>query len=142
MYQAVVDRFPSMDAVVMAAAVSDYRPKATAAEKIKKLSDHEVLELERTKDILSHLGKTKEDQILVGFAAETENLLENATEKLRRKNPDFIVANDVSAANAGFISDTNEVTILWPDGRVEPLPLDDKSVIAEQIWDRVESLWQ
>jgi phosphopantothenoylcysteine decarboxylase/phosphopantothenate--cysteine ligase len=141
MHQAVADEFPQMDAVVMAAAVSDYRPKAVEPEKIKKAADNEMLELERTEDILFYLGVRKERQILVGFAAETENLLENAREKLHQKKLDLIVANDLRAADAGFQSETNQVTILWPEGRVESLPLDDKEVIAEQIWDRVESLW-
>jgi phosphopantothenoylcysteine decarboxylase/phosphopantothenate--cysteine ligase len=142
MYQAVVEEFPKMDAVVMAAAVSDYRPRVSAAEKIKKLGDGESLELERTEDILLRLGELKEGQILVGFAAETDRLLENAREKLHRKNLNFIVANDLTAADAGFASDTNEVTVLWPGGEAERIPLETKEVIAEEIWDRVERLWQ
>ena len=79
---------------------------------------------------------------MVGFAAETDNLLESAKEKLRRKNLNFIVANDLTSANAGFASDTNEVTILWPGGEVERILLETKEVIAHEIWDRVERLWQ
>jgi phosphopantothenoylcysteine decarboxylase/phosphopantothenate--cysteine ligase len=142
MHQAVVEHMVQVDAVVMAAAVSDYRPKVTAPEKIKKSDDNESLELERTDDILFRLGELKDNQILVGFAAETENLLENAKEKLQQKNLDFIVANDLTAASAGFGSDTNEVTILWPGGEVENLPLESKELIAAHIWDRVERLWQ
>ena len=142
MHQAVVEQMVQVDAVVMAAAVSDYRPKVTASEKIKKSDDKESLELERTDDILFRLGELKNNQILVGFAAETENLLENAKEKLQQKNLDFIVANDLTAASAGFGSDTNEVTILWPGGEVENLPLEGKEVIAAHIWNRVERLWQ
>lgn len=142
MHQAVVEHMEQADAVVMAAAVSDYRPKVTASEKIKKSDNNEILELERTDDILFHLGKLKNNQILVGFAAETDNVLENAKEKLQQKNLDFIVANDLTAASAGFGSDTNEVTILWPGGEVENLPLESKEVIAAQIWNRVERLWQ
>jgi phosphopantothenoylcysteine decarboxylase/phosphopantothenate--cysteine ligase len=142
MYEAVTERYTQMDAVVMAAAVSDYRPKKRAAEKIKKIRPRESLELEKTEDILLRLGKLKQGQILVGFAAETEDLLENATVKLRQKNLDFIVANDLTAANAGFGSDTNEVSILWPGGEVENLPSKSKEVIAIEIWDRVERLWQ
>jgi phosphopantothenoylcysteine decarboxylase/phosphopantothenate--cysteine ligase len=142
MYEAVTERYTQMDAVVMAAAVSDYRPKKRAQEKIKKIKARESLELEKTEDILLRLGKLKQGQILVGFAAETEDLLENAKAKLRQKNLDFIVANDLTAANAGFGSDTNEVSILWPGGEVENLPSKSKEVIAMEIWDRVERLWQ
>ena len=142
MHQAVVEQMAQVDAVVMAAAVSDYRPKVTASEKIKKSDVNESLELERTDDILFQLGELKSNQILVGFAAETENVLENAKEKLQQKNLDFIVANDLTAASAGFGSDTNEVTILWPGGEVENLPLESKEVIAAHIWNRVERLWQ
>jgi phosphopantothenoylcysteine decarboxylase/phosphopantothenate--cysteine ligase len=142
MHQAVVEHMVQVDAVVMAAAVSDYRPKVTASEKIKKSDDNESLELERTDDILLRLGELKNNQILVGFAAETENVLENAREKLQQKNLDFIVANDLTAAGVGFGSDTNEVTILWPGGERENLPLESKELIAAHIWDRVERLWQ
>ena len=140
MHQAVTESFSQMDAVIMAAAVSDYRPKETAPEKVKKSSGNEVLELERTEDILFLLGQLKKGQVLIGFAAETENLLENAKEKLQHKNLDFIVANNLTTANAGFGSDTNEVTILWPGGEVETVPLETKDLIAMQIWDRVEGL--
>jgi len=142
MYGAVLDMFPSVDAVVMAAAVSDYRPKARAPQKIKKEQAVESLELEHTEDILLRLGELKGRQILVGFAAETEKLLQHARAKLRQKNLDFIVANDLTAADAGFASDTNLVTILWPDGRAESLPLQDKDLVAGEVWDRVEGLWK
>jgi phosphopantothenoylcysteine decarboxylase/phosphopantothenate--cysteine ligase len=130
MQQAVTEAYRQMDVVVMAAAVSDYRPKNEAAEKIKKSNSNNVLELERTEDTLLLLGQLKKSQVLIGFAAETENLLENAKEKLQQKNLDFIVANDLTAANAGFGSDTNEVAILWPGGEVETLPLASKDLIA------------
>ena len=142
MYDAVLDMFPSVDAVVMAAAVSDYRPKAQAPQKLKKEQAVESLELERTEDILLRLGELKGRQILVGFAAETEKLVEHARAKLRQKNLDFIVANDLTGADAGFASDTNRVTILWPDGRAEPLPLQDKDLVAGEVLDRVEGLWK
>lgn len=142
MHEAVMAEFPQKDAVVMAAAVSDYRPKVAASEKMKKDKGGESLKLERTEDILFRLGQLKADQILIGFAAETENLLENAREKLQQKNLDFIVANDLTAANAGFASDTNEVTILWPTGEMETLTKATKEEVAKQIWDRVERLWQ
>ena len=142
MYNAVLEFFSSVDAVVMAAAVSDYRPKARAPQKIKKEQPVESLELERSEDILRRLGELKERQVLVGFAAETENLVEHARAKLRQKSLDFIVANDLTAADAGFASDTNQVTILWADGRVESLPLLDKELVAGETWDRVERLWK
>ena len=142
MYEAVVDQFAQTDAVVMAAAVSDYRPKKKVPEKIKKIKVSESLELEKTEDILLRLGELKQKQILVGFAAETEDLLENAKVKLRQKNLDLIVANDLTAANAGFESDTNEVTIVWPGDKVENLSQKSKEAIAMEIWDRVERLWQ
>jgi phosphopantothenoylcysteine decarboxylase/phosphopantothenate--cysteine ligase len=88
------------------------------------------------------LGELKQGQILVGFAAETGDLLKNAKQKLRQKNLDFIVANDLTAANTGFGFDTNEVSILWPGGEVEKLALKSKELIAMEIWDRVERLWQ
>ena len=142
MYDAVLEMFPSVDAVVMAAAVSDYRPKARAPQKVKKEQTVESLELERTEDILLRLGEFKGRQILVGFAAETEKLVEHARAKLRLKNLDLIIANDLTAADAGFASDTNRVTILWPDGRAESLPLQDKDLVAGEVWDRVEGLWK
>lgn len=142
MHHAVMEAFSGVDAVVMAAAVSDYRPKVRASQKIKKTGDGEILELERSEDILLQLAEQKRSQILVGFAAETENVAENAREKLRKKNLDFIIANDVTAADSGFASDTNQVTILWPDGKVEALPLQDKEMVAGHIWDRLEYLWQ
>ena len=142
MHQVILAEFPEMDAVVMAAAVSDYRPQKSASTKIKKLETVDSLELERTEDILLHLGELKKGQVLVGFAAETDNLLENARDKLQRKNLDFIVANDLTSADAGFAIDTNEVTILWAGGEVERIPLASKEVIAGEIWDRVERLWR
>ena len=142
MYDAVLEMFPSVDAVVMAAAVSDYRPKARAPQKVKKEQTVESLVLERTEDILLRLGEFKGRQILVGFAAETEKLVEHARAKLRLKNLDLIIANDLTAADAGFASDTNRVTILWPDGRAESLPLQDKDLVAGEVWDRVEGLWK
>jgi phosphopantothenoylcysteine decarboxylase/phosphopantothenate--cysteine ligase len=142
MYDAVLDLFPSVHAVVMAAAVSDYRPKTQAPQKIKKEEMAESVALERTEDILRHLGEIKEGRILVGFAAETENLVEHARVKLEQKNLDLIVANDLTATHAGFASDTNQVTILWPDGRIESLPLQEKEVVAGEVWDRVEGIWR
>lgn len=142
MYREAMERFPDVDVVVMAAAVSDYRPKQKALQKIKKSREAVSLELEPTEDILRRLGESKGNQILVGFAAETENLLNNARAKLEEKNLDFVVANDLTAINSGFACDTNQINILWPDGQVEKLPLQDKELVAGAIWDRVENLWR
>ncbi|MBW1981931.1 MAG: bifunctional phosphopantothenoylcysteine decarboxylase/phosphopantothenate--cysteine ligase CoaBC [Deltaproteobacteria bacterium] len=141
MYDRVMEKFPRVDAVVMAAAVSDYRPLEQAEHKLKKGKERIALELEATADILLHLGELKKEQILVGFAAETENLSENAREKMRKKNLDFIVANDLTAVGSGFGSDTNQVTIFWANDRQESLPREDKELVAQRIWDRVEEIW-
>jgi len=124
----------------MAAAVSDYCPIAFSAQKMKKTSDRVELEMVQTPDILKELGKRKENQILVGFAAETEDLTANARKKLEDKNLDLIIANDVSLAHAGFRSDTNIVKILYRSGEIVELPCMDKEILAGHIWDRIEKL--
>ncbi len=143
--EAVLKATPQADVLVMAAAVADFRPKTVAEQKIKKQSQHEELTLEmvRTPDILSEVAKqkaiTNRPRIIVGFAAETENLLANATLKLRQKNLNFIVANDVTAPDAGFAVDTNRVTLLFADGSVEKLPLMSKLAVAEIILDKIRT---
>ncbi|MEJ5347138.1 MAG: bifunctional phosphopantothenoylcysteine decarboxylase/phosphopantothenate--cysteine ligase CoaBC [Desulfosoma sp.] len=128
--------------VIMAAAVSDYRPEETALQKIKKDEKDLVIRLVRNPDILASLGKEKKaGQILVGFAAETEQLIRNATEKLQRKNLDLIVANDLTQPGAGFRTDTNVVKILDRTGGVEELPCLSKEETARRILDRIETLW-
>jgi phosphopantothenoylcysteine decarboxylase/phosphopantothenate--cysteine ligase len=128
--------------VIKAAAVADYRPTRRADRKLKK--DHAVSEiaLEPTPDILAELGKRKGKRILVGFAAETDDLLANAGTKLQRKNLDLVVANNVREAGAGFDVDTNVVTILDAAGGVEELPLLPKRQVADRILDRVKALLQ
>jgi phosphopantothenoylcysteine decarboxylase/phosphopantothenate--cysteine ligase len=127
--------------VLMAAAVSDYRPSEVAPQKVKKGSEPLSLDLVRTKDILRSLGEAGRDgQVLVGFAAETENLRENARKKLREKHLDLIVANDVSRKDAGFASDTNVGLFLDAAGGEEELPLMGKHELAERILDRVVTL--
>ena len=122
------------DMVIMCAAVADYRPVTVASSKIKKSDGNMSIELERTEDILATLGKLKRPgQILVGFAAETESLLENASGKMLRKNLDWIVANDVGRKDRGFGSDNNAVTLLARDGRRFDLPLQSKREIASSI---------
>jgi len=134
MLQAVLERFDSSDIVVKSAAVADYRPKVIHDQKLKKTgSDELVLQLERTTDILETIGKQKTHQTVIGFAAETERVDEYALDKLKRKNCDFIVANDVSAEGAGFNGDTNIISIYNKHGLVERLPLMSKQDAAQRL---------
>ncbi len=140
MYQAVMEHFPACDVVIKAAAVADYRPEQSSEHKIKKSGGDLVLKLVQNPDILKELGKIKGDKLLVGFAAETRDLLDNAAEKLQRKNLDMLIANDVTKPGAGFGSDTNLVAILYPDGGKEILPLLGKSEVAREIISRIVAL--
>jgi phosphopantothenoylcysteine decarboxylase/phosphopantothenate--cysteine ligase len=140
MYDAVLAKLPAVTMVIKAAAVADYRPKQVAGRKIKKDERVPELTLESTPDILAEVGKRKERRILVGFAAETEDLVANARRKLQRKNLDLMVANDVGQAGAGFDGDTNIVRILDAQGGVEELPLQAKRSVADRILDRVVGL--
>ncbi len=140
MHEAVTSLYSSVDIVVMAAAVSDYRPKRFNPSKIKKGDEDIVLEMVRNPDILKQLGKEKKHQVLVGFAAETDELIENAREKLLSKNLDMIVANDVGAPQAGFRCDTNIVKLLYRSGEIEELPCMSKEKLADVIWDRIEKI--
>lgn len=143
MHQAVTAAVAQADVLVMSAAVADFRPVEASSQKIKKKGDTEGLTLHLTRniDILADVARRKGEgsgpKITVGFAAETENLLANAQSKLERKKLDLIVANDVSAADAGFKVDTNQVTLLARDGSMEALPLMSKAAVAEVILDRV-----
>ena len=140
MRDAVVPRAETADIVLAAAAVADYRPSELSAKKIKKSSGDSALALSLNEDILALLGTQKPPgQILVGFAAETENLLASARRKLESKNLDWIVANDVTAEGAGFDGDTNIVTLLGKDGEEISLPLRTKREVAEQILEIVQS---
>lgn len=139
MAEAVKSRAPEMNIIIMAAAVADYRPAQVHQGKMKKLPGNLTLELERTEDILASLGQMKpEGQILVGFAAETDDLLLNAAGKLQRKNLDWIAANDVSRSDRGFGTSTNAVTMICKDGRRLDLPLADKKDIARAILQTVD----
>lgn len=133
MYDAVFDQFDSSDVVIMTAAVADYKPKIYHAQKMKKQPGENVIEFERTKDILMELGENKTHQFLVGFAAETNNVEEYARGKLAKKNADMIVANNVTAPGAGFGTDTNIVTIYDKDGSATELPKMSKADIAKSI---------
>lgn len=142
MRKAVFDNHKQCDVIIKAAAVSDYRPVRTMDHKIKKKKEIQPLELIRNPDILAELGASKGDTecILVGFAAETEDLLANARKKLQQKNLDIIVANDVSRDDAGFESDTNLVKVIYRDGSVEDFPMMTKEKVAEQLLDKIKSL--
>ncbi len=138
MQAALADLAPSADVVIMAAAVADFRPVAAGAGKIKKDQGVPQILLEPTPDILAGLGAAKPSgQVLVGFAAETSDLVANAEAKLRRKNLDLIVANDVSAPGVGFHHDTNAVTLVRPGGLVTTVALTDKRSIAKAVLDTV-----
>lgn len=127
--------------IIKAAAVADYRVKNVAEDKIKKHSNELTIELEKNPDILLELGQLKRPgQILVGFAAETKNLLQYAADKLKRKNLDMIVANDVSKPGAGFNTDTNIVKLLYPDGQIDEYPLAAKTELAGIILDKIANL--
>jgi phosphopantothenoylcysteine decarboxylase/phosphopantothenate--cysteine ligase len=132
---AVLKEFPSATAVLMAAAVADYHPEKFAAKKIKRGKGSIQLNLRPNPDILRELGTRKNGQILIGFAAETEALVANAKRKLRDKNLDLIVANDVTQEGSGFDADTNVATILDRAGGVHPLPLMSKHELADRIYD-------
>ena len=137
MYEAVTSRFYEMDIVIKSAAVADYKPKNISDSKIKKSDSDLVLELDRNKDILFELGKLKTKQVLVGFAAETDDLIANAQKKLAKKNLDFIVANDLKQEGAGFAGDTNIVKLLFADGNIEELPIMTKNQLSKEIYDKI-----
>jgi len=140
MRQAVLENFSEANFLLMAAAVSDFRPKEMAEQKIKKTSLKLSLELEQNPDILAEVGQIKGTRVIVGFAAETEDLIKNAQKKLTEKNLDLIVANDLTMPGAGFAVDTNIVKILDRSGKVEELPLLTKEELADYLLDRLKSL--
>lgn len=140
MRDAVMKHFEEATVVIKAAAVADYRPCTIANNKIKKTKGPLVVELERNPDIIAEISKKKGNRIIVGFAMETENLLENAVSKLKEKDMDFIVANDLREPGAGFQCDTNVIKILGCDGSVEALSLMEKHDVADQILNRVKQL--
>jgi phosphopantothenoylcysteine decarboxylase/phosphopantothenate--cysteine ligase len=136
MYRAVMNDLDSATIVVMAAAVADYRPVAAADQKIKKSGSSLTIELERTEDILEAVGRVKGSRVLIGFAAETENVVANARRKLEDKRADLIVANDVSSAEAGFDVETNRVTLISSSGASE-WPLLTKREAADRLFDAI-----
>ncbi len=133
MLAAVKQRIESCDALIMAAAVCDWRPRAPARHKIKKLDMSRSLQLKSTPDILRATRSRKGSRIFVGFAAETRDLLKEARRKLAEKGLDLIVANDVSRTDSGFDADNNQVTLVAADGKSEELPLISKDEVAEHI---------
>lgn len=139
MYQAVMDHLEDADIIIKTAAVADYRPQQISAEKIKKGDDDLILTLERTKDIAAEVGAKKAPgQLLVGFSAETSNLIENAKRKLTGKNMDLIIANNILQAGAGFGVDTNIITIIKRSGEEIALPLMSKRELAGIILDEIK----
>ena len=140
MRRAVVDHAADAEVVIKAAAPLDFRPKAVATQKIKKKTSDLTLEFEPTIDILKELGNSKNGKILVGFAAETENHVQNGLEKLKSKNLDLIVVNPASGPDSAFDSDMNHATIIDASGQSEEIPLVTKHVMADRILDRVVQL--
>lgn len=139
MYDAVHQYFEQADVVIKSAAVADFRPSQISSQKIKKNGDHMILELVPNPDILKSLGERKTHQVLVGFAAETQNVIEYAKEKIKKKHLDFIVANNISVKDAGFKGDTNIVTLIDKEGRIMAYEKMSKSKLGHIILDKVKS---
>ena len=137
MANAVFEQMDHSDVVIKVAAVSDYTPSEKSDHKIKKGEGGISIAMERTVDILAELGRRKKNQILVGFAAETQNLKENAVDKLNRKNLDMIAGNLVNDRSSGFNADTNKINLYYKDGSIEELPVMDKVSVAHVLLDRI-----
>lgn len=140
MFEEAIKYFPEVDIAIAAAAVSDYKPKVSAMQKIKKSTETMQLDLVKNPDILATLGNTKKNQMLIGFALETENEEENATEKLEKKNLDFIVLNTLNDKGAGFKSDTNKIKILFRKGTLKKFDLKSKQEVAQDILNEIIGL--
>ena len=140
LYENLVGEFDSNDVVIQSAAVADYKPKSYSDKKIKKKDSDLSIELCRNKDIAQELGKIKGDKVLVGFAAETNDVLENAAKKVKKKNLDFIVANDLTMQGAGFSTETNIVKIIEADGSIKEYPKLLKSEVGDIILDKVRDI--
>ena len=138
MFNAMLDNFKDSDIVVKSAAVADFKAKEYSKEKIKKTDSNLNIEFERDRDILEALGKQKTNQIIVGFAAESNNVIENAKGKLKRKNIDYIVANDITSSDTGFASNDNKVTIISSLGEVTSLDKMSKREVAKNIFDMIK----
>ncbi|SHH09790.1 bifunctional phosphopantothenoylcysteine decarboxylase/phosphopantothenate--cysteine ligase CoaBC [Tepidibacter thalassicus] len=140
MYNVVMENLENNDIIIKSAAVADYKPKYKQSKKIKKSDEDLCIELDRNYDILKEIGKMKKNKVLVGFAAETNDLIENAKKKIKNKNLDFIVANDLTQEGAGFGVDTNIVKIIDKNGNIEQYPKMSKSDIANIILDKIKLL--
>ena len=140
MYEKVDEYFGDTDIFIACAAVADYRPKEYKKEKIKKSDSDLILELVRNPDILFEMGKKKVNQLLTGFAAETNDIIENAKGKIAKKNMDFIVANNLKESGAGFGTDTNVVSIIEKDGSMKKYPMMTKEEVASVILDKIKVL--
>ncbi|SDH92003.1 bifunctional phosphopantothenoylcysteine decarboxylase/phosphopantothenate--cysteine ligase CoaBC [Alteribacillus bidgolensis] len=140
MYNEVTKIYSSMDIVVKSAAVADYKPKTILAQKAKKQNGDMDIPMERTKDILAELGKKKTHQLLIGFAAESNNIVEYAKDKLERKNLDMVIANNITSEDAGFRSETNRVIIVQREQNPEDMPLMTKTETAKEILARIENM--
>ena len=140
MYEAVLENLDENDIVIKSAAVADYKPKNYSNKKIKKSDDDLIIELDRNKDIAQEIGKIKNNKILVGFAAETNDLIENASLKIKKKNLDFIVANDLTKEGAGFGVDTNIVKIIDKEGNITEYPKMKKEEVANIILNKIKEL--
>lgn len=140
MLSSIEKHFAECHVLIKAAAPLDYRPVTVSEHKIKKSKDEIEFKFTRNPDIAAHFGKLKRNQIIVGFAAETENLIENAKKKIDKKNLDFIVANNVLTENSGFKSDSNIVTIIDKDGTVKDYPLMKKEKVAKAIIDKISAI--
>ncbi|WP_116787599.1 bifunctional phosphopantothenoylcysteine decarboxylase/phosphopantothenate--cysteine ligase CoaBC [Flavobacterium psychrotrophum] len=141
MYAACHEHFYNADAAIAAAAVADYRPKVVAEQKIKKNESSLMLELEKTKDILASLGEIKQEQFLIGFALETENEIENAKAKIKKKNLDLIVLNSLNDEGAGFGKSTNKVTFINSHFEEEPMELKTKEEVAQDIINKIKKYY-
>lgn len=140
MQERIMEHFDEAHIIIKSAAVADYAPAVAYEQKVKKKDDNLTIELIKNPDILYELGKIKGDKILVGFAMETQNLVENAKEKVLKKNLDFIVANDLFTEGAGFASDTNVVKIIDKSGNIESIPKMSKHQLADIILDKIVKL--
>ncbi len=140
MFEEVVNKYRSADVVIMSAAVADFKPKSISNKKLKKSNQNLSIEVEKTKDILSHLGKTKTNQLLIGFALETDNEIENAKSKLINKNLDLIILNSLNDKGAGFGFDTNKVSIISKENKIINFPLKHKKDVSLDIINNIIEL--
>jgi phosphopantothenoylcysteine decarboxylase/phosphopantothenate--cysteine ligase len=140
MFDAVMDNFSDYDIIIKSAAVADFKPEQVSTHKIKKVNGEFQINLSKNSDILFELGKYKGERLLVGFAAESENFLDNAYKKLKEKNVDLMVVNDISNKKIGFKSDFNECNLIFKDGSIRHIPFMDKDTVSDDILDAIKSI--